>query len=108
VDLAGRAVDTALGIDQPPLTMQPVRQFVSSYCLHSLTPGIFEGVEVSDEIRSHLIETRIFSPIGSPVHSFDGLHRVLGMNLLRYDSMEQMLELMENMERHIRVRIRSA
>ena len=108
VDLAGRAVDTALGVEQPPLTMQPVRQFVSSYCLHSLTPGIFDGVEFSDEIRSHLIETRIFSPIGSPVHSFDGLHRVLGMNLLRYESMEQMLEMMENMERHIRVRIRAA
>lgn len=105
VDLAGRAVDTALGIDHPPLTMQPVRQFVSSYCLHSLTPGTFQGVEFSDEIRPHLIETRVFAPTGSAVHSFDGLNRVLGMNLLRYDSMDQTLSLMQSMERHIRVKV---
>lgn len=105
VDLAGRAVDAALGIDRPPMTIQPVRQFVSSYCLHSLTPGTFQGVEFSDEIRPHLIETRVFAPVGSPVHSFDGLNRVLGMNLLRYTSLDQMLSFMETMERHITLRL---
>lgn len=106
VDLAGRAVDTALGIAQPPLTLQPVRNFVSSYCLHSLTPGRFHGVEFSEEIRPHVIETRVFAPIGFQIQGFDGLHRVIGMNLLRYDSMEQMLALMQRMEEHIRVQIR--
>ena len=103
VDMTARAVDAALGIPSAPLSMQPVRQLVSSFGLHSLRAGVFKSVRLSDQARHCLLESRLFVPLGSRIPDFQGSHGIVGVSILLHDSISEMLAFMEDVDRHIQV-----
>jgi hypothetical protein len=105
VDMTSRAVDAALGNPIAPTSMQPVRQLMSSYGLNSLRGGVFAGVDFTEEARSRVVETRLFVQQGSRIRQFEGSHGILGVTILRHESMDQMLALMEDIDRHIQVNV---
>ncbi len=103
VDLVKYTVDSALGLDCSELTMKSTKGFYSSYMLHAIEDGIVQDIWYSDEIKKNIIEENIFVKVGDKVKKFDGSHETLGTMIMKFESNEEMLEKMDNMEKYLRV-----
>lgn len=103
VDMIARTVDVALGLDVPELELVPCEGYWSSYIVHSTQSGRLRGFEYSDEIRSCIVEETITGKVGEAVAPFIGSNHGLGAMILKFGSEAQMLEMMDNMERYLKV-----
>ncbi len=106
VDLVKYTVDSALGMDCSTLTMKEPQGYYSSYILHALEDGVVEGIWYSDEIENNIIEENIFINIGDKVQKFNGSHTTLGTMIMKFNSQEEMLEKMDNMEKYLKIIIK--
>ncbi len=103
VDLVKYTVDSALGLDCSDLKMKEVDGFYSSYMLHAIEDGTVQEIWYSDEIKNNIIEENIFIEPGDEVKKFDGSNHTLGTMIMKFNSQEEMLEKMDNMEKYLRV-----
>ena len=103
VDLIKYTVDSALGLDCSALSMKDTDGFYSCYMLHAIESGIVKEVWYSDEIHKNIVEENIFIRVGDKVEKFNGSHQTLGTMILKFDSKEEMLEKMDNMEKYLKV-----
>jgi len=106
VDLIQYTVDSALGLDCSGLKMTDTNGFYSCYMLHAIEDGVVKEIWYSDEIRQNIIEEKIFISIGDRVEKFNGSHQTLGTMIMKYSSVEEMLEKMDNMEKYLKVIMR--
>lgn len=103
VDLIKYTVDVALGLPCEGLAMKPVNGFWSSYMVHAIEDGAFEKLQLSDRARQYIIEQDVQVKFGEQVNIFNGSHDTLGTMILEYPSQDEMLDMIDNMERDIRV-----
>lgn len=73
-----------------------------TYVLHSDSAGTYRGLELSEEIASHVYREVIYMEAGSTVERFDGANKALGILFLRFDSEAQLDKLMAEATSHIR------
>ena len=106
VDLVKYTVDAALGLDCSSLSMKETKGYYSSYILHASNDGVVEEIWYSDEIQKNILEKNIFIEVGDEVKKFNGSHETLGTMIMKFDSQEEMLEKMDNMEKYLNVLIR--
>lgn len=100
-DLTRYTVDAALGFPCTGLAMEICQGYWSSYMVHALEDGIFKEVKISERIKPKIIETNIFIKPGERVEKYLGSNGTLGTMILKFDSMAEMLDMMDNMERDI-------
>lgn len=103
VDLVKYTVDSALGLDCSDLKMVTTKGFYSSYILHAYKSGIVKEIWYSDEIRKNIIEETILIKVGDEVSKFTGSNHTLGTMIMHFDSNEEMLDKMNNMENFLKV-----
>lgn len=97
VDLAAYTVKSALGEDVSDLRETKMNRFVSSYIWHTNRNGIFHDISISDELRRKILRSDILAEKGSVVRRFENGGFGLGAALLEFDSMEEMLYMMDHM-----------
>lgn len=102
-DLIKFTVDAALGQDCSELQMKGTSGFWSSYMVHALQSGRFGGLWLSDRIKERIVESDIWVRPGDLVDKYMGSNHTLGTMIIRFDSMEEMLHMVDNMEDDIRV-----
>lgn len=105
VDLIKYTVDAALGLPCDGLVMQPVNGFWSSYMVHAIESGIYKELSISDRAKGYIRESELQIEQGVKVNVFGGSHDTLGTMILKYSSQEEMLDMIDNMERDIRATI---
>ncbi|MDK9704697.1 MAG: hypothetical protein OEL20_16330 [Sulfuritalea sp.] len=103
IDLVKYTVDAALGLPCLGLGMMPTQGWWSSYMVHSLKAGIFKDIWLSDRIKPKIIEQDIWVTTGEKVEKYMGSNHTLGTMILKFDSMAEMLEIVDAMENDIRV-----
>ena len=103
VDLIKYTVDTALGLPCEDLCMRSTNGYWSSYMIHSLADGIFRGIWLSDRVKPKIIEKNIWVQDGATIRQFRGSNDTLGTMILKFESMSEMNDMIENMEEDIRV-----
>lgn len=103
VDMIACTVDTALGKSCQGLRMAQPNGFWSSYIIHADRDGVFNGLELSSQIRSKVVESDLWVTEGDRVSWFRGSHDSLGTMILNFESQSEMLELMDDMGRHVSV-----
>lgn len=103
IDLIKYTVDAALGLDCSDLAMKTARGYWSSYMVHSLETGTFKDLWLSDRIKPKIIEQDLWVKPGDKVEKYLGSNHTLGTMILRFESMDEMLEMVDNMENDIRV-----
>lgn len=103
VDLVKYTVDSALGLDCSDLEMKETEGYYASYMLHAIEDGVVESLWYSDEIKENIVEESIFIQAGDEVKKFDGSNHTLGTMIMKFDSEEEMLDKMDNMENYLRV-----
>lgn len=62
-----------------------------------------KSVDISEGLKNNIVELDILSNIGDKVLSFDNSGGTIGTAILKFDSMEEMLYKMDNMDRYIKV-----
>lgn len=103
VDLIKYTVDAAIGLDCSSLSMTPSKGYWSSYMLHSLKDGVFKEVYLSDRAKKYIVEQAIYVKPGDKVFKFSGSHHTLGTMILQYSTLEEMMDMLDKMEKDIRV-----
>lgn len=103
VDMIKYTVDAALGLDCSELKMQPADGYWASYIVHALEDGVVDRIDMTDCLASKIVEQNIWTKPGERVQRFSGSHDTLGTMILRFDSQDEMLSIMDNMEHDLRV-----
>ena len=99
-------IEAALGHSCSSLHMVQPHGCYASYIFHSLKDGVFAGIRYANGIRDHILAESIWVKPGDQVESFTGSNCTLGTAIMRFDSADQMLSLMDNMNRHLEVMVR--
>lgn len=103
VDLIKFTVDAALGISCESIEMKPCDGYWSSYMVHAIEYGFYQDLWLSERIKSRIVEQDIWVKPGDAVKKYLGSNDTLGTMILRFESQEEMIEMIDNMERDIRV-----
>lgn len=77
--------------------------YYAYYAVHSLYDGILKEVKISEEGKKHILENHILKSKGDVIKAFTGANTTLGILLMKFDSMEEMLDMMDHSEKWIEI-----
>ena len=104
VDMVEYTIKAAMGEDLSNLKQVQSDKFVASYIIHSKKDGILKGVVLDEELKSkNVLEFDMIVSNESKVEKFNGSNGTLGTMILKFDSMEEMLYKMDNMDNYVKV-----
>ena len=104
VDLVECAVKAAMNEAIDVSSFGAGHGYWSYYAVHSTEDGILERVEIDPSVeKANIVENHILKKPGDAISAFTGANTTLGILLMRFDSMEQMLHMMDHSEEWIRV-----
>lgn len=96
VDLVECSIKAAMG-DKIEIGEARPSGFYSYYAVHSLRDGILREVKIKAE--KHVLENHLLVKPGDEIKAFTGANTTLGCLVMKFDSMEQMLDMMDNSEK---------
>lgn len=105
IDLVECAVKAAMG-EMITLKNTKPKGFYSYFAVHSLRDGVLEKIEFMDDGLKHILDNHIIKKAGDKIQAFTGANTTLGCLVMRFDSMEQMLYMMDNSETWCQVVLR--
>lgn len=104
VDLVECAVKAAMNETIDVSSFGEEHGFWSYYAVHSMESGILDRIEIDPSVeKENVVENHIIKKPGDSISAFTGANTTLGILLMRFDSMEQMLRRMDHSEEWIRV-----
>lgn len=96
VDLVECSVKAAMGESIDTSSFREPKGFYSYFAVHSLKDGILDKVEFTDEGKKHILENHLVKQPGDEIKSFTGANTTLGCLIMKFDSFEQMIHMMDN------------
>lgn len=107
VDMVPFVIKAALGEDCSDLKMAPVKGFWSNYMAHSNSSGKYDGIEYDECFKqNHLVDFVTDIKKGDFVHKYRDAQDCVGELIVKYDSMEQMNDIIENMDKYIHIKVK--
>lgn len=104
VDLVEYSVKAAMGENIDTAIFGAPSGYWAYYAVHSLEDGILDHVAIDENVvNNNIVENHILKQPGDEIRAFTGANTTLGILLMRFDSMEQMLHMMDHSEEWIRV-----
>ncbi|MBR3408697.1 MAG: ATP-grasp domain-containing protein [Paludibacteraceae bacterium] len=106
VNMVTYVIKAAMGEDCSSLQMAPDKGYWSNYMVHSNVTGKFKSIHFDEEFeKNHLVDWVTDLKVGDEVHRFRGAQDCIGEFILRYDSVEQMFDVIKNIESYIHVEV---
>ena len=103
VDLIECAVKGAMN-EEIILPAYKEEGFWSYFAVHSYCEGILKEIRFAPEVeKKHIIENHIIVKTGDHISPFTGANTTLGILIMKFDSMEQMLDMMDHPDTWIQV-----
>lgn len=102
VDLVECSVKAAMG-EKIKIDEAKSSGFYSYFAVHSLKSGTLEEIRISEKGQQHIIENHIITKPGDRINAFTGANTTLGCLIMKFDSMEQMLDMMDHSEKWIEI-----
>lgn len=107
VDLVECSVKSALGEQIDGSSFGKPTGYWSYYAVHSNSDGILDQVYIDPQTeKNHVVENHLIKKPGDAVKAFKGANTTLGILLMKFDSMEQMLHMMDHSDQWIQVKLR--
>lgn len=104
VDLIECTVKAAMG---EPITLpQEIHPdgFWAYYAVHSLHDGILKEIVIDPAVeKKNVVENHIIVSPGDTIHAFVGANSTLGILLMRFESLSEMIDMVEHSDRWIRI-----
>ena len=105
VDMVEYVIKAAIGESCESLKMAPVKGCWSNYMIHSSKTGLFDGFDVEEDFKEkHLVDIVSDAKIGDPVHYFRDAQDCVAEAIVKYDTPEQMMQLIPELDQKIRVK----
>lgn len=103
VDLIKANVAAAMG---EPSNLKPVdsSECFMTYVLHSMSEGIYDDIEYSEEIAPYVYRKVHYKHKGDKVERFDGAGKALGIVFMRFPEYRKMIETADRLGEMIKVR----
>ncbi len=105
IDLVEYSIRFAMGEDIEFRKNINPEGFWAYYALNSQKAGTIKDIKFSTEISSNIIEKNMVKSIGDKALEFKGANCTLGIILLKFKSMDEMLYKIENMTNFITIEI---
>ena len=103
VDLVECSIKAAMG-EEIKCDFGKPNGYYAYYAVHSLHDGILDKIEIDENVeKNNIVENHILKKQGDEIKAFVGANTTLGILLMRFDSMEEMLDMMDNSQEWIRV-----
>lgn len=85
----------------------PIKGYWSNYMVHSDKTGKFQSISFDPEFeKNHLVDFVNDLKVGDEVHRFRDAQDCIGEFILKYESMDQMFEVIKNIENYINVEVK--
>lgn len=103
VDMVEYTIKAALGEDCSDLHMVEPIGYWSNYMVHSRETGIFEKVEIADELKENYVEFQSDFKEGDQVYAFENSGHALGTMVFKYETEEEMFEKISKLTNLVKV-----
>lgn len=91
LNIVENAVRAAMGDPLLPIGMPKYNGHLAEVILHADTDGVFDSIEVANNIERYVIQTDLWVKAGDKVSGFSGANQAIGTLVLRFPT-EKMLE----------------
>lgn len=105
MDLIECSVKAAMG-EKIEIQHSNSQGFYSYYSVHSSADGVLNAIDFSAEGEAHIIESHIIKQPGDEVLAYRGSNTTLGCLIMKFESMNQMLHMMDHSEEWIDVKLK--
>lgn len=102
VDLIKASVLAAVGEDLD-VVQRPYNGNWGEIILHSRKAGKFEKLVISKMLKDHVVETDLWVRVGETVGGFSGANEAIGTLVLKFDTQEQLQEVLMNQDDYVKV-----
>lgn len=106
VDLVECAVKAAMGEHIDVDSFGKPEGFYSYFAVHSMEDGILEDVEFTEEGKKHILENHLVKKSGDEISAFTGANTTLGCLVMKFDTYDQMIHMMDHSEEWCTVKFR--
>lgn len=107
VDMVPYVIKAAMGEDCSDLKMSPVKGFWSNYMAHANETGFYAGISFDEDFkRNHLVDYVTDVKLGDPVHKYRDAQDCVGELIVKYDRMEQMERMIEEMDCYVKILVK--
>ena len=103
VDLIAATVEAAMGNFDIDLSYSANEAYFSSFNIHTGKNGILKDIIFDEKIEKKIIKKVMYKKQGDLVQYFDGANKALGIVFFKFDSMEEMLNTMDNSDKWIKI-----
>lgn len=104
VDLVECSVKAAMGEKIDTTGFGKPSGYWAYFAVHSLKDGVLDRVVIDEAVeKNNIVENYILKKAGDPIKAFTGANTTLGILLMKFDSLEQMLHMMDHSEEWIQV-----
>ena len=105
VDLIEAAVRAALGM---PVSIPESYEYQGSWsyvALHSYESGLFQGLDIAEDVRPYLVEEDLWVRAGEHVEAFSGANKTIGTLVLNWPDARTRDEHMADLDKWLRIRV---
>lgn len=105
VDMIEAAVKAAVGDNVSDIEQADFNGHWAEVILHSDRPGIFNCLQIADEIQKNVIEKDLWIKEGDKVGGFEGANEAIGTLVLKFDDSEYLNKVMNSLDEYIKVEV---
>lgn len=105
VDLITNAVRAAVGEEIIDVEQRPYDGCWAEVILHSDKAGVFKELWLSEEIKDNIVERDLWIEAGTTVGGFSGANEAIGTLVLRFDSQNELKNVLENQNHYFSVEL---
>ena len=102
-DLVEYSIKAAMGEPIKKAGFGKPQGYYAYFAVHSLMDGVLDRIEYRSDVKDMILENHVIYKKGDRIKAFTGANTTLGCLLMKFDSMEQMLNMMDYSEEWINV-----
>ena len=104
VNMVTYVIKAAMGEDCSDLKLVEPKGLWSNYMVHPTETGKYAGTWFDEDFKKkHIVDFVTDTKEGEDVHKFRGAQDCTGELILKYDSEEQMMQIIKDMDKYVRV-----
>lgn len=104
IDMIDLTIKAALGEDCSNIRMTEPSGFWSYFSIHSSQPGILKDIKIDEKVKmNNIVESHMNYKCGDRIPAFTGANGSIGILIMKFKSMDEMLNMMDNSCKWIKV-----
>lgn len=105
VDMVDYAIKLAVGDKVEEIGIEDIiGKYWSYYAVHSTKSGILKEIQILPEVlKNNIVENHIIKQAGDKIDEFKGANSTLGILIMKFDSLDEMLDMMDNSSKWIEI-----